>query len=85
MARIILSRRNLLSLLHKLEMRDSARTIVKYDEDSNEPVTITVANDSDYYTDRPPGQMHPETEDFVEMLSAAIDRWRWFNGTGEVT
>jgi hypothetical protein len=75
--KITLSRRNLLSLLHKLEMRDSARTIVKY-TDCEFPwkVYITAAPDEEVYADRLPGEMHPETEAFVSMLDRAIEQWR---------
>jgi len=69
--RIVLSRRNLLSLLHKLEMKDSARTIIKY-TDSDEPLLVSSMDDNEYY-DRAPGQMHPETEAFVEDMMCALE------------
>jgi len=68
---LTLSRRNLVSLLHKLEMPVSARTIVK-DSDDGEAVFIQVKPDEEVYVDRPPGRMHPETEAFMARLDAAM-------------
>jgi len=72
MIEITLSRRNLLSLLHKLEMPGSARTIVKYSEDGEE-VYVIAETDEIVYADRPPGNMHPETEQFVQDMYAALE------------
>lgn len=72
---IILSRRNLLALLHKLEMPGSARTIVKYDED-NKPVVVKVASDEEVYADRQPGRMHEDTEKFIEFMETEVKRWK---------
>ena len=66
---IKLSRRNLLTLLHKLEMPGSHRTLVKPDG-----VAITVEPDEVHYADRPggPGPVHPETEEFVRDMNEAL-------------
>ena len=59
---ITLSRRNLLALLHKLDMPGSARTIVK-------PCGAVVRCESDveHYGERgfPAGKMHPDTEAYI--------------------
>lgn len=62
---IYLSRRNLLTLLSKLDRvkngEESARAIVKYDDQHKEypttcaPVVVAALEDEEYYTDRPPG------------------------------
>lgn len=69
---VVLSRRNVLSLLHKLEMRGSARTLTGGDNYVNgEPVddlllVLQVEEDNVHYGSRPapPGRMHPSTEEF---------------------
>lgn len=68
-AQIKLSRRNLLSLLHKLEMKGSARTLIK---PAGEADVVIVAEHDEVHYDRKPGPMHPETEQFV----AAYEAWR---------
>jgi hypothetical protein len=70
---VVLSRRNLLSLAHKLDMPNSARTLVGGDVivDGNAaaaPVLIVkVEDDDEHYRQRsaPPGEIHPDTEEFV--------------------
>jgi hypothetical protein len=66
---VVLSRRNILSLLHKLEMEGSAQTIVKPGG-----IAITVEPDEVHYADRAdgPGPMHHETEQFVRDMEAAL-------------
>lgn len=69
---VVLSRPNVLSLLHKLEMRGSARTLTGGDNYVNgEPVddlllVLQVEEDNVHYGSRPapPGRMHPSTEEF---------------------
>jgi hypothetical protein len=69
---VVLSRRNVLSLLHKLEMPGSARTLTGADNYVNgEPVddlllVVQVEEDAPHYGSRlaPPGPMHPLTEAF---------------------
>jgi len=65
---VALSQRNLLSLLHKLHMPGSARTIQKGDG------TMIVAEpDELHYAGRcAPGPMHPETEKFVSEMGLAL-------------
>jgi hypothetical protein len=69
---VVLSRRNVLSLLHKLEMPGSARTLAGADNFvDGEPVddlllVVQVEEDAPHYGSRltPPGPMHPLTETF---------------------
>jgi len=72
MLEITLSRRNLLSMLHKLEMTGSGRAIIKPAGDTDE-VMIHVATDEEVYADRLPGPMHPETEKFVARMNIVLD------------
>ena len=66
MNHIFLSRRNLLTLLNKLERPESRKTIIKCDTAHKKypcttPTIVTAVEDSDYYTDRGPGDvMHPD-------------------------
>ena len=69
--KIRLSQRNLLSLLHKLEMPGSVRTIIKATDDGEE-VLIEAVTDEECYAGRDPGPMHPETEIFVSLLARAL-------------
>lgn len=59
---LVLSRRNLLSLLAKLDISWSARTISCAIEGSNDPIYVTSEEDAEHYGTRIPGEMHPETE-----------------------
>jgi len=64
-----LSRRNLLSLLAKLEIPGSTCVIIK-----PPGVAIVAVPDEVYYKDRPggPGPMTPETEAFVQDFEDAL-------------
>ena len=70
---VTLSRRNLLTLLHKLDMPGSARTIFNTDVEIDEEYTqlfafvIHAEDDTEHYAKRPdpPGPMHPASETFV--------------------
>jgi hypothetical protein len=70
MNRVYLTRRNLLTLLNKLDRPESRKTIIKYDDAHAEypcttPTIVTAVEDSDYYTDRPPGDIfHKDQPDF---------------------
>jgi hypothetical protein len=66
MQRLYLTRRNLLTLLSKLDRRHeggiTACTIVKQDTKhpkypSTDAVMVTAVEDADYYTDREPGEV----------------------------
>jgi hypothetical protein len=69
MSQIYLSRRNLLTLLSKLNRKaageDTACTLVKNDNahpkypQSMSSIRVTAVEDADYYTDRPAGTVHP--------------------------
>lgn len=62
---VTLSRRNLLTLLHKLDMPDSHRTIRRLTDD-NLAVWVTAEDDAEHYgTVRTPGPVHPSSEAFV--------------------
>ena len=65
---VTLSRRNLLALLHRLEMADSA-TIIKPSGD-----IIVAETDEIHYRNRPkgPGRMHPDNEQFVADMEEAL-------------
>jgi hypothetical protein len=65
-----LSKRNLLTLLHKLTLRDSKRSLVK--PGPNGPTLVTAVSDAEAYKDRAPGQMHPETEEFIRRAEQAL-------------
>lgn len=66
-----LSRRNLLTLLHKLDMPGSARTIIKPGG-----TIIKVVTDEEAYGDRAPGAAHPDTEVFIKEMGLALDFMR---------
>lgn len=67
---VFLSRRNLLTLLSKLDRvkagESSFQTIVKHDtknrrfSQSHPRITVTAVEDEDYYSDRNPGPVHPK-------------------------
>lgn len=54
--RVVLSKRNLLVLLTKLDWDESARTIINGD------VAVSAEPDEEHYKDHEPGEMHPLTE-----------------------
>lgn len=72
MQRLYLSRRNLLTLLSKLDRNQkmsgsSQCTLVKRDTTHpmfpcSDVVEVTAVEDAEYYTDRKPGEVHPEDE-----------------------
>jgi hypothetical protein len=78
---VTLSRRNLLALLQKVDMPDSARQIENTDcfEDGVQtplpPTTLVLRceDDDEHYAKRElgPGIMHPDTEQFVQKHGGA--------------
>lgn len=72
MERIYLSRRNLLTLLNKLDRQakgeDTQCTILKFDNvhpkypQTMESIAIMAIEDKDYYTTRDPGEVHPKDD-----------------------
>lgn len=64
---IVLSRRNLLTLLAKLDEhpKGSLKQIVKVGH--NEYITVKAEEDESHYSDRQPGRMHPETEAAIQQ------------------
>jgi len=67
---VTLSRRNLLALLHKLEMPGSHRRIIKPTPAGN--VLVSVITDEEAYRNRAPGPMHPDTEEFIVQMEKAL-------------
>lgn len=65
---VVLSRRNLLSLLHKLDMEGSRRTLIA----PGFAVVVRAEQDEEHYKGREvgPGPMHPETEAFIKQFGA---------------
>lgn len=67
--RVVLSRRNLLALLTKLDIQGSMRTI--YTEGLyGEPFMVSSEENDVHYGGRavPPGEMHPLTESTIKWL-----------------
>lgn len=66
-AEVVLSRRNLLAFLHKLDMPGSARTIQSNDAPEGFMLRVRCEDDDEHYGRRPfpPGPMHPDTEEFI--------------------
>lgn len=60
-ATVTLSRRNLLAGLHKLDMPNSARTIISGDD----RLILKFEDNDEHYGDRRPGVMYPDTEEFI--------------------
>lgn len=84
--RLTLSRRNLIALLSKIEVEDSARTIFKEYPVSHPAVNdgrpftltlyVTAEADDAHYEDRPPGEMVGWTEDFLGAVTDEdIAKW----------
>lgn len=61
--RITLSRRNLLTLLHKLDVPDSRRSIHK------DGMIVTSEEDNVHYGDATPGRMSADTEAYIREHS----------------
>ncbi|KAB2850607.1 MAG: hypothetical protein F9K44_04385 [Hyphomicrobiaceae bacterium] len=71
-----LSRRNLLALLHKLEMPGSARTLMTdYDCPEGWSLVVRSEPDDEHYGARaePPGPLHPMSEIFVRLAASDED------------
>lgn len=76
LANVYLSRRNLLTLLSKLDRQrerrwsgaETMRTLVKRDDahasypQSHSMIFVIAVEDDEYYRDRKPGAVHPEDE-----------------------
>jgi hypothetical protein len=67
---VYLTRRNLLTLLSKLDRGDeSSQTIIKYDTEHPQypcstKTIVCAVEDEDYYTDRPPGDVHHKDQPY---------------------
>jgi hypothetical protein len=71
MQHVYLTRRNLLSLISKLDRKKEGEftrcTLVKRDiahpkYPCTDEITVTAVEDTDYYTDREAGKLHPADE-----------------------
>lgn len=62
---IVLSRRNVLALLHKLDKVGSARTLIS----PGGAFVLKVEDDAEHYGDRVPGVMTEDTEAFIRNRS----------------
>lgn len=69
---VTLSRRNLLTLLSKLDWAESQKTIVRLNGDGTVLLVVRAEEDADAYQNRPAGQMHPDTEKFLKENKEAI-------------
>ncbi len=65
--RVVLSQRNLLTLLHKLTIPGSQRTIMK-----SNGTRIVAETDEIHYGNRPPGPVNPDIEDFIIEYEAFL-------------
>lgn len=73
---VYLSRRNLLALLSKLDRNKEAKgvsqcTIIKRDKvhplyPCSDGIQVTAVEDEEYYTDRLPGDVHPEDHPYLK-------------------
>jgi hypothetical protein len=63
MVKVVLSRRNLLSLLHKLSVSDSEATLVKHI--GRDTLIVQAEHDESHYAGETPGQMRSDTEAFI--------------------
>lgn len=68
-AEVVLSRRNLLALLLKLDEPESFRRIESNDCPNGWRVAVLAEDDDEHYGARPvpPGPMHPATEAFIAI------------------
>lgn len=71
---VVLSKRNLLTLLAKVDDPASAGTLVKQDGELDNPILLVVSCESDetHYnerTDGPAGRVHPVAEEFIKANS----------------
>ena len=69
MQTVYLTRRNLLTLLSKLDRKRAGEqtkcTLIKMDTEhpkypASDVISVTALEDEEYYTDRLPGQVHPK-------------------------
>lgn len=67
---VILSKRNLLALLHKVDLPEgqSHRTLMRDTEEGT--IIVTAEPDADHYTNRTPGEVTPDTQDFINRYAA---------------
>lgn len=73
---VVLSERNLLSLLVKLYQPESLRTLERWSADFQHILSMRVETDKEHYGDRKPGPRSPETERIVQALQKALEETR---------
>lgn len=64
---VVLSKRNLLTLLHKLDVPTSKREIVK--QTGGVFISVRAEDDNTHYKDATPGKMSTDTEAFIKAHS----------------
>lgn len=73
---VVLSKRNLLALLAKVDDTDSAKTIIRDcrgEFDGGMALVLQVEPDEVHYKDRKPGLMHPKTEGFIAGIEGVLE------------
>jgi hypothetical protein len=67
---VVLSERNIKTLLTKLSMEGSARTIFKLPQEDTAGYLLIVSSqkDEEHYGDVTPGVMHPQTEKDIKAI-----------------
>lgn len=63
---LVLSERNLLAMLAKVNDSESARTIQRFSDDGSMLFVVRAEPNDQHYGDRVPGEMHPRTERKLE-------------------
>ncbi len=69
--KVQLSKRNLETLLHKIDEPDSERTITRRLNNGNMLIVSSEDNDT-HYKDRPAGAMHPREEERISRPETGI-------------
>lgn len=74
--KVVLSKRNLLALLAKVDDPDSAKTIFMESAADGKTLWVRVEPDIVHYEDRPygPGRMHHKAEKFIEEVTGIKHR-----------
>ena len=78
---LVLSKRNLLTLLHKVDDPDSANIVYNRDtyvngvQNLDVPIILAIRAEPDeiHYKDRPAGQMDPDAEEFINLQKEKRD------------
>ncbi len=70
---VVLSERNLLTLLAKVRRADSAATLVKFDTAGAHVLVVRAEDDETHYGARTPGPMHPLEEEFLKRVQPSLE------------